>query len=107
MAFFLLVCPLELTSKQQSLLDVLSSVISREGIDIAYNELPDFTPGESVSIDVEHDESGAFVGVGMYRAVDRRAYYYSDISVLLRVPLSSLSLIGHNGVSDIECLQTW
>ena len=96
-----------LTDKQKNLLDELNSVISQEGIEIRHNEIPDFKPGESVSIDVEHDEQGAFVGVGMYRAADCRAYYYSDIHCLLRVPISSLSLIGHNGISDIECLQTW
>lgn len=102
-----LVSPSKLTDKQKNILDALDLAVSQEGIDIHYNEIPNFLSSEIVSIDVEHDEQGAFVGVGVYRAADSRAYYYNDIHTLLRVPISALSLIGHNGISDIECLQMW
>jgi DNA polymerase-1 len=62
---------------------------------------------EPVALDVEHDESGNFVGCGMYQSINHTCYYYSDVLLLRAVDFSVLSLICHNGRSDFDVLRSW
>jgi DNA polymerase I-like protein with 3'-5' exonuclease and polymerase domains len=94
-----------LTKRQQNVLESLNFEISRIGINVHINVIPKFE-SSVVSIDVEHDESGGFVGCG-FCGDDRNCYYISDIHVLNDIDFSSLDIIAHNGVSDIECLRIW
>ena len=97
---------IKLTTKQESVLSELRSVVSQIGIEVRINEpLPEIKDGV-VALDVEHDESGGFVGCGFYFG-SGVAYYYSDCILLSRLPFLSFRIVAHNGVSDIECLRTW
>lgn len=98
---------LELTSKQQTILDALNAAVSQAGIEIAINHVPNFDKSTLLSIDVEHNESGEFVGCGIMVAESSRVYYYSDLVILSSLPFQTFSLIGHNGVSDMEMLRFW
>ncbi len=55
---------------------------------------------------MEHDESGGFVGCGIWSGSGSISYF-SDLALLLRVPFHTLDIIAHNGISDIECLSMW
>lgn len=57
------------------------------------------------SLDVEDDEQGHFVGIGIYDPNCNTCYYWSDweIAKQLQIP----KFIGHNGLSDVRKLQTW
>lgn len=99
--------PLEPTTKQQNLLNEFALLISQEGIEIEYNRKDtSIFERKAVAVDVEHDESGGFVGCGISLG-GYIVYYFNDLAALMRVPFYSLAIIAHNGVSDIECLQTW
>lgn len=89
------------------MLDEFACLISQEGIEIEYNpkDVERFR-GKNVSVDVEHDESGGFVGAGLWIG-SGPVCYFNDLASLLCVPFHSLAIIAHNGVSDIEILQTW
>ncbi len=94
-----------LTKKQSDLLEQLRCVTSAIGISVNVNPVGKTYEGP-VSVDTEHNESGEFVGCGLYSggsSID----YYSDLLHLLRVDFHSLDIIAHNGVSDIEMLQVW
>jgi DNA polymerase I-like protein with 3'-5' exonuclease and polymerase domains len=86
----------------------LSRICEEQKIEISINHIPsDEFKGQTVSLDVEHDESGGFVGCGLLVAESNRVYYFSDLSVLDCCSFTSLSIIAHNGKSDFECLNTW
>jgi DNA polymerase I-like protein with 3'-5' exonuclease and polymerase domains len=97
----------ELTSKQQTILDVLNSAVLQAGIEIDVNRSIDSFPSlEVVALDVEHDESGGFVGCGLYNGTGI-CYYFSDLQLLSRLPFHQYKIIAHNGVSDMEMLRFW
>jgi len=98
--------PLELTNKQKNCIEELSLAISKTGIEVKINE-PFPTPKELVvAVDVEHDESGGFVGCGLYCGTGV-VYYYSSLISLNSVDFHALRIIAHNGVSDVEILNEW
>lgn len=97
----------EYTEKQKKLIAECSSVISQEGIEIDINRSVESFPAlKDVALDVEHDESGEFVGCGLYSG-NGIVYYFSDLSILCRLPFSTFNIIAHNGVSDLELLAAW
>lgn len=96
----------ELSLKQWDILQKLNAVIFTYGIKIEINKpLPKDTA--LYSLDIEHDESGGFVGAGLYHASSNCVYYYNDIVSLRNIDFSTLSLVTHNGKTDLECLRTW
>lgn len=95
-----------LTNKQQKLLDELRLVTSKIGIEVKINDPIGIPENALASVDVEHDESGGFVGCGLYLGTGP-VYYYSSRISLDSVPFSTLRIIAHNGVSDIEILNEW
>lgn len=98
--------PTELTSKQQKLLDELRSVVCATGIEVRINE-PFTAPKDGlVSLDVEHNESGGFVGCGLYSGGSSVSYYSSLVSIN-SIDFHALRIIAHNGVSDIDILNEW
>lgn len=66
----------------------------------------DYEIHSPAALDVEHDEQGNLVGIGVYDG--RNAYYFTEtrLNVLSEV-LQKLRLIAHNGVGDFECLRQW
>lgn len=93
------------TSKQQKLIGDLSSCVSGIGISINVNPKGKTYTGPT-ALDVEHDESGGFVGCGLYcggSSVD----YYSDLLLLRSIDFLSLAIVAHNGISDLEVLREW
>jgi DNA polymerase I-like protein with 3'-5' exonuclease and polymerase domains len=95
------------TSKQQSIVDTLTSVISQEGISLDINRsIENFPALEIISLDVEHDESGGFVGCGLYNG-NGIVYYFSDLSLLRSLPFHNYKIVAHNGVTDLEELRIW
>lgn len=57
------------------------------------------------AVDVEHDEEGNLVGIGVYDGT--HSYYWTKVEPLLQRLLIDVSLIGHNGKSDFEQLRAW
>jgi len=93
------------TPKQQKLLSELDSAISQAGIRL---DISGFVPAwgkEPLSCDIEHDEQGNLVGIGI--CIDKRCFYYTKISKALKELLEESPIIAHNGVSDFECLRMW
>ena len=58
-----------------------------------------------LATDVEHDEAGNMVGIGLYDG--NRSLYFTKATPRLKEVLESAQLICHNGVSDLECLRMW
>lgn len=89
----------------EELQTVFDGLIKQHGIDLRINEVPT-TVKSPIALDVEHDESGNFVGVG-FTSDGVVVYYFSDLLLLSSIDFSTVSLICHNGVSDFECLRQW
>ena len=95
-----------LSAKQREQIEQLDHLRITYGINCLVNEpLP--AVDEPVSLDIEHDEAGGFVGIGVYVGSLNTHYWYTDILSLDLHALSSLRLIGHNAISDIETLRFW
>ena len=96
-----------LTNKQRNCLDALNLAISATEIErIAINEPFPIPQDKMVAVDVEYNESGGFVGCGLYFGTGI-VYYYSSLLHLHSIDFQSLAIIAHNGVSDIEILNEW
>lgn len=68
---------------------------------------PEGVPNEKVAVvDVEDNEKGVFVGIGVMCDPNRVAYY-TNLRPDLREYLSGASLIGHNIKSDARKLCSW
>ena len=97
--------PSVLSKKQEKLLSDLSSVISNIGISVRINP---FGCGIAypLALDVEHDEQGNMVGIGLYSSL-REACYFTEIGPGVKETIEKADIIAHNGVSDFECLRMW
>src|SRR5579872_2639025 len=103
-AFGLSQSGIKYTEKQKKLIEECDSVILQEGIDLYIDKTP--IPVTGVwSLDVEHNEQGVFVGIGLSH--EKVCPYFTKIDKWLATTIENLQLIMHNGVSDIECLRTW
>lgn len=60
-----------------------------------------------ISVDVEHDEQGNLVCIGMYDNTTREAHIWTKVNDFVKQCLEKAILIMHNGVSDIEALRSW
>src|SRR5688572_1531340 len=74
-------------------------------VKVLINHFPDFSLifEDGCSLDVEDDEQGNFVGLGLFDGV--HCYYWSkfDMAKHIKIP----KFIAHNGISDIRKLQKW
>lgn len=94
--------------KQLELINTFRGLIAQHDIELVINPvIGEELHGEDMALDVEHDESGTFVGCGLIIVGTKLVYYFSDIHALSRVPFSTLSIVAHNGLSDLECLRHW
>ncbi len=66
---------------------------------------PTFTINSPAAIDVEHDEEGNLVGIGVYDGSS--SLYFTTVSRMLSDKLINISLIAHNGISDFDLLRQW
>ncbi len=95
----------EYTEKQKKLIAECDCVISQEGIEI-YINVSATSIGSPCAVDVEHDEAGNMVGIGIYDGI--KAYYYTQLDDLKWFLEGEYTeFVMHNGVSDIECLRMW
>ena len=60
---------------------------------------------DGVALDVEDDEQGNFVGLGIYEPSSNSVYYWSDFNLAKEVAIPKF--VAHNGVSDLTKLQKW
>jgi DNA polymerase-1 len=89
-------------------LETFKQIYATLKLEISINHIPSGGfEKEILSLDIEHDESGEFVGCGIHVPSTHRIYYYSDIHTLSRLNLSTLAIVAHNGKTDIELLQSW
>lgn len=93
-----------LTEKQRDLLQLCD--IAKYGLELKINE-PFRETKTLIALDVEHDESGVFVGCGILVVGSNVVYYYSNICLLSLLPFSTFSVIAHNGKTDLELLRSW
>lgn len=63
-----------------------------------------FTTG-SYSCDVEDNEQGQFVGIGIFDSDTSSCFYWSDWELAKQLTIPKF--IAHNGISDIRKLQKW
>jgi DNA polymerase I len=90
------------------LLQTFRQLLKDHNIQLLMNTRPaNGLANELVSLDVEHDESGGFVGCGILVMGSSRVYYFSDLLLLSRIDFSTISIVAHNGISDLECLRSW
>ncbi len=94
------------SAKQLELTEQFEHIVAQLGIKLYVNKPLPSNISEPVSIDVEHDEEGGFVGVGLYHASSNSHYWYCNW-VPNYPDISALALVAHNGVSDIDMLQQW
>lgn len=95
-----------LSPKQSGFIATLQGLCESNGIKI-YVDKPLPACSEPVSFDIEHDESGAFVLCGFYIPSDNSYYGFTSLNSLHSVPIGTLQLVGHNGLSDLEALRFW
>lgn len=78
--------------------------VSKYGVSLFVNHsAPLFLDG--ASLDVEDDEQGNFVGIGIYDPFSKNCYYWSDWELAKQLVIPKF--IAHNGVSDLRKLQKW
>ena len=78
--------------------------VKRHGIQL-FIDAPIRSFKAGVSLDVEDDERGGFVGLGIFDHHSRSAYYWSrfELAKQLTIP----PFCAHNGRSDLEKLKAW
>lgn len=88
----------ELTAK-------LDEICTTLGINVEIN--PTYYEIKSpAAIDVEHDEEGNLVGIGVFDGTN--SYYFTHVDITIAsVLVSCPALIAHNGVSDFDLLRSW
>lgn len=97
-----------LSAKQSELIGIFEKLVFDYKINLHLNEeLPSGPYQESISVDIEHNEEGGFVGIGLYIPSLNHHYWFSIINDSLRRILPTLSLIAHNGISDLDILRFW
>lgn len=96
------------TDKEAIIKQQLNEIILNKGIAVRVNDKAVSIPENSrVTLDIEHDESGTFVGCGIISDNAYCIYYFSDIRLLRCLPFHTFSIVAHNGKGDIEALQSW
>ncbi len=95
------------TERESELLNTLTECCNANNIRVIINPPNWFYEGALVALDVEHDEAGGFVGCGILVSGTSTVYYFSDICLLTGIDFSSLAIVAHNGVSDLDCLRQW
>lgn len=93
-----------LSEKQATLLATFSALLNTHGIKLEIDPV-DFALRSPCAIDVEHDEQGNMVCIGVYDG--QSSYCFTNITKCLVDAVASSDLIAHNGVGDMDCLRLW
>lgn len=83
---------------------IFTSLCKEHGLNVQINPV-DFTIKSPAALDVEHDEEGNLVGIGVYDSY--RSLYFTSVSDMLRDMLLQVNLIGHNAKGDFDSLRQW
>lgn len=94
-----------LSAKQSQLLETFRGLIKQYDISLVINDEYCDRANQLVSLDIEHDEQGNLVGIGLYDGVT--AFYFTYITPEIKAAIEGRDIIAHNGVSDFECLRQW
>jgi len=90
----------------EQLQQVFDGLIIKHGILLDINRkvesLPDW---KVVSLDIEHDEQGNLVGIGICH--EQSCIYWTKITPEIKKYIESQQLICHNGRTDFDCLRQW
>ncbi len=89
---------------EQDLRATFSSLCIKHGIDVKVNP-EQYDIKSPCAIDVEHDEQGNLVGIGVYDG--SVSLCFTRVSDMLSRVLKNTDLIAHNGKGDFECLRSW
>lgn len=83
--------------------------VARYGVPLFVNHSQPPIFADGASLDVEDDEQGNFVGLGIYgnspQSLEKACFYWSEWELVKDLTLPRF--IAHNGVSDIEKLKKW
>lgn len=91
------------SSSTEELMQTFYRLIEQYRINLIINPT-DYGRIESpVALDVEHDENGGLVGIGIYDG--KNAYYWTDTNI--GPWITDITILAHNGVSDFDCLRMW
>src|SRR5437762_13923285 len=94
------------TEKEQQLLEQLD--INKYRIELKLNEIPNKNIRyNSAVIDVEHNENGEFVCIGVLFPVSNTVYCFTDVDMVCSIDFTSFKIVGHNVVGDVELLNQW
>lgn len=85
-------------------LAILESVCAKYQISVLIDP-ENYTIHSPAAVDVEHDEFGNMVGIGVYDG--KSSLYFTTIRPSLVAIFAKLELIAHNGIGDMECLRSW
>lgn len=94
-----------LSLKQSQLLETFRGLIQQHGIELKLNDWGGSLPSLPISIDVEHDEQGGLVGIGICK--EKTCWYFTSVRPGLAATLKMGEFIAHNGLSDFDCLRSW
>lgn len=97
--------PLLSLSKEEELSLTLAGLCEKYLIKVLINPI-DYTINSPAAVDVEHDEEGNLVGIGIYDGF--RSLYCTKVNSKLSSFLTNkLDLIAHNGLGDFDSLRQW
>lgn len=92
------------SSRESELRTELTELCTRHGINVEVDPA-NFSISSPCSVDVEHDEEGNLVGIGVYDGIT--SSYFTKVSDSLMSSLLGCGLVAHNGKGDFECLRSW
>ena len=91
-------------TKESNLLATLTETCAKYTINVEINPTY-YTFHSPAAVDVEHDEQGNLVGIGVYDG--QKSFYFTDVTSLLSRILCSSELLAHNGKGDRDSLRQW
>lgn len=92
------------TKKNKGIPPISEWSVNRYGVNILVNFEPRYTHlTDGISLDVEDDEKGNFVGLGISDGTT--CMYWSDWELVKQLTIPKF--IAHNGSTDLEKLQKW
>lgn len=92
------------SAKELELTAIFDELIQQYGLKIEIDP-ESYQIQSPAAVDIEHDEEGNLVGIGVYDGLQAR--YFTRVTGNLRDTFRTLSCIAHNGKGDFECLRSW
>lgn len=92
------------TERESELLSILTGICRDNHIEVIVDP-KEFSITSPCAVDVEHDEEGNLVGIGVYDGT--RMAYYTRVAQDMARQLLSVGIIAHNGKGDSDSLRQW